>query len=163
MGNIIGIDPSVTSCGIVVIDFSKKVLLAQNFGYTLNHASELDKIKRSLEIIQQIIGIGKKMDCDYIAVEGLGISPKNGRMGNQYILAEFLGILKSQILLALKTIPEIVPPPSWKKCVIGNGRADKLTIKKVLESKGYKFDTQDMYDALGIALYIRSQKSYIID
>jgi Holliday junction resolvasome RuvABC endonuclease subunit len=157
------VDPSVTSCGVVVIDFERKVLLAENFGYTIKNASEIDKIKRSLEIIQKIIGIGRKMNCSYIAVEGLGISPKNGRIGNQYILAEFLGILKSQLLLSLKIVPEIVPPPSWKKCVIGSGRADKDQIRQSLESKGYKFDKQDMYDALGIALYLRTQKSYIID
>ena len=157
------VDPSVTSCGLVIIDFEKKILLAENFGYTIKNASEIDRIKRSLEIIQKIVTIGRKMDCTYIAVEGLGISPKNGRIGNQYILAEFLGILKSQILLSLKTIPEIVPPASWKKSIIGSGRADKNKIKEVLESQGYKLDTQDMYDALGIALHIRMEKSYIID
>jgi Holliday junction resolvasome RuvABC endonuclease subunit len=149
-----GIDPSLTSCGVIVIDHEKKVLLGETLGYTIKHPSEKDRIKRSLEICQRIVHIGRDMDCRLIAIEGLGMMAKMGRMGNQIFLAELLGVLKAQVFISLRVIPDIVPPPSWKKRVIGSGKADKVMIKQFLETKGYNFDKQDIYDALGVALYL---------
>ncbi len=88
------------------------------------------------------------MDCSVIALEGLGISPKMGRVGNQLILAELLGIIKSQIVISLKRSPFIVPPPTWKKSIIGSGKATKDQVRDKLIEDGYQFDKQDLYDAV---------------
>lgn len=158
-----GVDPSLRGCGVTIIDHNKKVLLFDVFGYTLSDKTEHERIKRNLIISQDVVKMGKKMDVDVIAVEGLGIAPKKNRLGNQIYLAEFIGILKSQIYLSLRKIPMIVPPPSWKKAVIGSGKADKAEIKKCLEKRNYKFKVQDQYDALGVALFALQNKQHIIN
>lgn len=83
---------------------------------------------------------------------------KGGRIGNQIKLIELSGVLKANIYLSLKKCPIVAPVPSWKKVCCGNGRAKKPEIKKALKEMGYDFKTQDEYDALGVAMYARSQK-----
>lgn len=160
---IMAIDPSLTSCGVIVIDYKNNVLLSKTFGYTISARGEKDKIKRYLDISKEIILIGKSMEIDFVAIEGLGFKQKGNGMGNQIFLAELSGVIKSQIFLSLKHIPIIVPPASWKKLIIGSGRADKKQVKQFFTESGYKFDKQDLYDALGIAFYIRRIKTKAID
>lgn len=158
--NILGIDPSLRSCGAVLINAEKKILLSATFGYSLENANELDKIKRNLVIAQEIVRIGKVHKIDYVGMEGSAI---NKRMGNQLMLLELHGVIKSQIFLGLHKVPIIVPPPSWKKEIIGHGMAKKKDIAKKL--KDYQFENekvvQDLYDALGVALYIHRTKGLI--
>lgn len=159
---VLGIDPSLTGCGIVVINNDRKVLLSSVFGYSLKIRSESQKILRNLKIAQEIVKIGKSNSVDFVGVEGLGMSPKGSRIGNQIFLAELLGVIKSQIFLSLQKEPIMVPPPSWKKLVIGNGRAQKPDVKKYFVSEGYNLGGQDEYDALGVALFILDKKKHLI-
>lgn len=48
-----------------------------------------------------------------------------------------------------------IPPPTWKKLVLGNGKANKDDIKKFAQTKWPRihFNVQDEYDASCIALY----------
>lgn len=152
---VMGIDPSLNSTGIIILDLNKNCLRSEVIGYKIQQSStESDKIKRNLIIAKKVVDVGKEMDVDLIGIEGLGITAKNGKIGNQIYLAELSGILKAQIFLSLKKIPHVVPPPSWKKEIIGKGNADKKFIRKVLEEKNYKFNKQDLYDALGVSMYI---------
>lgn len=160
---ILGIDPSLTGCGLVVIDYDKNVLLSKTVGYTIDIRTESEKIKRQLVIAQEAIKIGKSMQIEMVGVEGFAAMPKKGKMGHQISLAELIGVIKSQIFISLKKIPIIVPPPSWKKSVIGNGHAKKPEIKKVLKSLGYELGKQDEYDALGVALHVHNVRSHAIN
>ena len=154
----LGIDPSLTRCGIVVIDHNKKTLLKDTFGYTISkEKEENERIKRVLFISSEIVKVGKEFKVDVVGIEGLGIVPRNSKIGNQIYLAELFGVIKSQIYLCLKKMPVLIPPPSWKKEIIGKGNAKKPDIKDHFIKKGYEGYTQDEFDALGVALFLRKK------
>lgn len=155
-----GIDPSLNNCGIVVIDHNKKTLLKDTVGYTISKdKEENERIKRNLFISSEIVKAGKKFKVDVVGIEGLGIVPRNSRIGNQIFLAELSGVIKSQIYMCLKKMPVIIPPASWKKEVVGKGNLKKPEIKKYFLLEGYEGMTQDEYDALGVALFLRKKLS----
>jgi Holliday junction resolvasome RuvABC endonuclease subunit len=160
---IMAIDPSLRSTGVAVLDTTANTDTSFLIKTTIEDNSELSRIKRILAISNDVVKIALAENVDIIAIEGLGISAKNGRFGNQFQLAELLGVLKSQILLSVRKVPIIVPPSTWKLAVIGKGNAKKDEIKKCLNKKGIVLESQDQYDALGIAYYIRKKKSAIIE
>lgn len=148
---ILGIDPSVRSCGVVVIE-NNDVLHSCTFGGSIESKTENEKIKRMLKIAQGILKVGVEYQIDVIAIEGLAMKQHGSGMGNQLVLAELFGIIKSNIWMKFKKEPMIIPPASWKKQIIENGRAKKDEVQRVLTDKGYILNKQDEYDALGIAL-----------
>jgi Holliday junction resolvasome RuvABC endonuclease subunit len=93
-----------------------------------------------------------------MAIEGLGAMPKMGRMGHQLSLAELHGIIKAQILIAFKAMPEVIPPSSWKKEVLNKGRANKNEIVREFSSQGINLGSQDEYDAYGVAKCLLKRK-----
>lgn len=161
---IMGIDPSLRGCAVVIIDHKKEVLFSETFGYSLKEKrGEGELIKRNLIITQRIIEIGKENEVDFVAIEGTGASPKGGRIGNQVKLIELSGVIKSHVYFSLQKIPIIAPVASWKKIACGNGRAKKPEVKKTLKSLGFNFDTQDEFDALGVALYALHDRKHLIN
>lgn len=153
----LGIDPSLNATGIVIVDKDANVLYNHCYQPKIQESKLRDetRLRKMLITSQFVINIIKEHNHPIVAIEGSGVGGKAGRFGNQLFLLENLGILKSQIYLSTKKMPHIVPPPTWKKTVIGNGRAKKDMIKENLTEKGYQLDKQDEYDALGIALYLQ--------
>jgi Holliday junction resolvasome RuvABC endonuclease subunit len=145
----IGIDPSYSAYAIVrihddgsyydqVLDFSPK---------------KVGSGPQRLEAIFQILSekfwaANLAYSIKAIALEGYAMQARFGRE----IAGELGGVTKVALMRELKRAPIIVPPPSLKKFVSGNGKADKNDIKgAVYEKWGAQFKSHDRADAFGLA------------
>ncbi len=146
---ILGIDPSITSSGLVVLH-NGNVELAVS---TINKA-ELTIYERVKTIYQQINGIVTKTPFDLVVIEGFSFNSKSGDTDKICYLGHRIreGLEENKKTFGTPWIE--VPPTSLKKFVCNNGNAKKeLMLKEVY--KRWKFDTDvnDIADAYGLAKF----------
>lgn len=139
---ILGLDISLCSTGIVVMDYHSKIV----------HAATIDT-KPSNERFKRYDYILCELD-KYISpkikkamVEGYAF----GTHGNLANIAELSGILKHHLWLR-NIFMEEVPPSTLKKYATGKGNADKIAMMAAALSKhGIKFDDNNICDAFWLA------------
>ena len=153
---IIGIDPSLRSTGICIMktstDYETHVIKPKE----LRGIERLDFIKRQIEnIIKKYVGLTSDTEL-IVAIEDYGFCS----VGRNFELGELGGVIK--IFFYEFGIPECnirkVGIGTWKKEVVGNGRAKKEEIAYYVKNiLGQEFKTQDECDSFCIAEYIRRQ------
>ena len=149
MGNVMGLDLSLRSTGIVVLSPTKELLHASLAGQSLKRDAPIrDKIERQIGIASKVITFARQFDCAKIGIEGYAF----GARGAQNDLGELQGVVKSQIWLALQIEPQSIAASSARKIVCGNGRASKERVRECLTKMGYTLNQLDLTDALAIAL-----------
>ncbi len=141
---IIGIDPSLTSTGIVSVN---------EFGIILTSEavkSKLFGVKRLSDIKEQMIP-KVRYDADegeetMVFIEGYSY----GSLNNREILGELGGMIR--LMLFEQEIPFIdVAPTSLKKFVTGKGNADKIAMALGIQKTwGKDFETTDQADAFAL-------------
>lgn len=127
--NILGIDQSYTSTGLVVAE-DGIALVSEVFHTSPDKEDELDTFKRSIKIRDKILQVVNDYEIDKVHIEGLSFGSVTNATRN-------LAGLQYMIVTALieKGIPvKIIAPTTLKKFATGSGKAKKT----------------EMYDAVAI-------------
>ena len=150
----LGLDLSLTSTGLVVMDASCEVHLSLVIGTKKGSDDWIDDaFNRSLHIAKEIVR-NAPSDCSCIIIE----SPSLGSKGSATrTLPLLLGVVLDRLKIAFPNIqPIMVPPMTLKKFATGNGKADKDLMVEAIEptykeyllsvpkSKG-RYDLADAY------------------
>jgi crossover junction endodeoxyribonuclease RuvC len=141
----IGVDPSLSNTGIVVIDETGKILEEK----LISSDSKDDMEYRITFISNQIIETISKYPLFAMSIEGLSYQ-SSGQGALQ------LAGLHFHIRCMLYNFPiefNVVPPSSWKKTVFGKGNLKKdLILKEVYKKFGADFNNDNLADAYCIAM-----------
>lgn len=153
----VGIDASLTGCGVVVID-GAGVLVEQNvFGYALKKTARLkDKVERRIEIATEVAKLVRRQPRPVVVgIEDYAWS----QVGHQQDLAELRGVLLDRLHLTNAPEPVILSSTSARKVVLGDGGLAKSEIAKRLRSRGFQFDDHNAADAYVIAECLRRMRA----
>lgn len=146
-----GLDLSLTSTGIEVLDSLGSRVYGGLVGKELKKATERDRVERLVLIANTIIGLVKEHDVRHVAIEGYAYSKKYG--GEK--LAELHGVVKTQLYLACGLIAEPVSPRKARRVVFGQGKGGikKKMVQPLLEQRGIFIENGDQRDAYVVARY----------
>lgn len=138
---ILGIDQSLTSTGICVLE-NEKLVLSKLI------ASKKKGVDRIIEIKNEIIKIFNEFNPDFTAIENYSFTPNRGKA---FELGELAGVIK--ITLAELGRPAIVIYGTQiKKFATGDGHADKsLIMLQVYKKYNIEFNNNNLADAFVIA------------
>lgn len=148
----IGIDPSITNTGIVVLDSDGKLIKAADCKLAF-------KNKKFDSDIQRYMGIANYVVSNFPLDKELLIGYENysfNSVHRGYSLAEYGGILKSTILrLFPKTTITLIAPTANKKFATGSGNATKNMMVKQANSESAELQTisDDICDAFFLAKF----------
>jgi len=163
---IMGIDQSFTSCGVVILDESGEVVVAQ----IIKSDKRMSDFQRSWTIFNEISKLSHRYSIKNVAIEGLAF----GKFGNATrSLAILQGVLVTN-LLYLKRVEErennierveIVTPSCLKKFATGKGKATKKDMIAHVPQElvaSWKRDwssksVDDLADAYFLAKYFRNK------
>lgn len=147
--HIIGLDLSLVSTGIVVIDMNKRIIHQSVAGFSLTRDANVStKVSRLIAISRQILSVVKKFNVKQVGIENYAFQAK----GAQNDLGELHGVVKSQLHLA-GIEPMLIPPSLGRKKVFDKGRLKKKEIVQKINDLGYtEVIDHNVADALVIAL-----------
>jgi len=144
----IGIDPSLTSTGLVVLDSKGEMIRKEIISSNKNFSIEMriieirDKIKKILEEYY-----------DYhinLSIEGISYGSK----GKSSIDIPALNISLRIFFLDKEIDFFVVEPSVLKKYITGKGNAKKeLMLLKIYKKFGIEFESNDLADAYSLALF----------
>ena len=140
---ILGIDPSLTGCGLVVlVDGELKVAT------TISTPAKDARGKRLLEISNGVIHFWREHGRpDFVAMEDYSY----GSPFNRESMGEVGGVIKLA-LYGLGVEPMLWPNQSWKKAVLGKGNLKKEDLKLPIFKKfGVEIDSMDQLEAFCVA------------
>lgn len=146
MSITVGIDPSYTESGIVVLDTDTGKLLKQKVIKTNNQLSEIVRVRNIWNNIENLI---ENRIIDVVSLEGLAFNSHNK--------AHQIGYLHFRIREYLKEYEShpklIIPSPSQlKKFVTGKGQSKKeLVLLNTYKQWGIEFTNNNLADAYGLA------------
>lgn len=155
MHYFLGIDPSLSGCGIFVQNACGENSLWSVIK-TKPAKTPTDRIKRYLHIASQIVALiedKKGMLC--IRIEGYSFASKGRAITS---LAELRGVLIDKLMPYSNDIEE-VPPGSLKKFFTGMGNASKEQMLLAAKERGHDFGKKhDLADAYALSEWGRTGK-----
>jgi len=139
-GTVVGIDPSLTSTGVAIIEWGK--LSTFRLTTSLKGPARLDYFRgRFSDVLRQF-------DPAMVVIEGYSYGSKFGLAGS----GELGGVLKLALWDA-KVAYGIAQPGTLKSFATGKGSADKEQVSKELFKRfGVDVDNNDKVDAAGLAV-----------
>ena len=144
-----GIDPSLSSTAIVILDdtskvTSKTIIKTKPLNNQRSDVIRIVTIRNGLEFLKEHKDIK-------VCIEGISFGSKGSG-------ADALAALNYviQIFLHENNIPyDIVPPSKLKKFVCGNGQAKKnIMLKEIYKRWGEDFNSDDIGDAYSLARFL---------
>ena len=148
---VIGIDPSLTTTAVCVSSaddgwFEMNTFKSSPVGY---HVA--DRIKRYLDFSREIVDQCEEHSVTLVLIEGFVFTSAQAS-----VQGEFGGILRCKLLAAFPGLVHEVAPATLKKFVTGKGNASKVAMAGAIAHRdGVEFDTDEAYDAFGIAQMAR--------
>ncbi len=142
---IIGIDPSLTSTGICVMDEEGGILSTEAVTSKFSGVKRLSDFKKQvIAMCQYIAGLDQKT---VVFIEGYSF----GSVGRKEFIAELGGTIR--LTLFEQEVEFIdVPPTVLKKYATGKGNADKVAVAvAVMKQYCKEFPTTDQTDAFVLA------------
>ncbi len=138
--SVMGIDPSLTSTGMVVLWGTGEQWRALT--------SKRRGVERIRDLADPLIETAEKTRPDLIAIEGYAFGAKGRAL---FDLAEFGGVLRYNLWLGGHNYID-VPPSTVKKFATGRGNAKKDEIMLAVYKRwGVEFHTSDEADAYVLA------------
>lgn len=113
---VIGLDLSLRSAGVAVLDRGGTLITTRAIGYGLSDGDDRQRIERLIYIANEIIGIAKGHSDDgkpEVVIEGYSFDSKF----NREALAELHGVVRTQLFLALGVVASRIPPQSARKII----------------------------------------------
>jgi Holliday junction resolvasome RuvABC endonuclease subunit len=140
----VGLDLSYVGTGLLIVD-SVGGILEQKL---IKTSSELETEDRLIQIEKEIKFIPNIVGLASVYIEG----PSYASMGNQMLQMGALNFFVRIFLRKKKVEFKIVAPPTLKKWVTGNGRANKKDMLEHVSTKwGINFKDHNLADAYGLA------------
>lgn len=158
---VAGLDLSLQSSGVAVIDAEGKSHMATFKEEIPAKASDRDKIERIIRIASRVMEMLRKHDVKYIGIENYAFT-KHGLTR----LAELNGAIKVQAYLGLKTVPVSISVQMIRKHLLGKYVKDKTVVRDHLIGLGHTPDGLDESDALAVAVLMNdwaNNRSKIVD
>lgn len=147
----VGIDPSLTSTGIVALDDEANVVVAEALrpAKGLTAAARLDDLHDQFSrLLDQLISPAPACASALVALEGYGYSANSQRLAE---LGEWVGLVKWE-LWRRRVGMFIVAPARLKKWVTGKGTAQKDEMRlAVFKRWRFEHPSNDVVDAYGLA------------
>jgi len=170
MRHFVGLDLSVTATGCVVLDEQGTVVDHGVWGSSVaKDGTARERIERLVYITTKVVNMVRKWYKENeleFAIENYAFGAK----GAQNDLGEIHGSVKTQIWLAFRGIPVMIPSSHARKKVLGRGRfskgrAGKLEIIAMVGGRGFKTNDDNEADAYVIAecLRLESKKKGLKD
>ena len=150
----VGIDPSITNTGLVVLDFNGELLLAMDGkdGYKgLKKAP--NAIRHYIQQVKHITDALAFYDIKAIGYEDYSYNSVH----KAYSLAEYNGILKADIARTLEKDVVLIAPKRNKRFAVGNGMAGKEPVMAQAHAECPdlpKGCSEDICDAYFLAKYV---------
>jgi crossover junction endodeoxyribonuclease RuvC len=143
--NVAGIDPSLTSTGLIAFNEQGEMIAQKNI-----KPKKRKGMERLKYIKEEILSFLKENKIEKVAIESYAFGVRKSR--TKFQLGELGGVVR--LLLFENDIEYLdVAPPTLKKFVTGSGDADKeIVIFSVLSRWNQDFGTNsDLADAFGLA------------
>jgi crossover junction endodeoxyribonuclease RuvC len=148
---IAGIDQSLNSTGVVIIDVSSgDIILAESI--ELNKGKKTPKLFGAARLIhirdevKRFLSLGQ---ADFVVLEGYSFGSRGSSIFDLGEIGGAIRVLAHDLGLPFET----VPPKTLKKYIAGNGNASKEEMAEAIKSK-FKLDfkTDDEADAFALAI-----------
>jgi Holliday junction resolvasome RuvABC endonuclease subunit len=133
MSRILGIDPSLTGCGLALVEDGKYI-----GSQLISTPAEWQRGQRLAHIANAVRLSIKNWDIVFVAMEGYAF----GSPFNREEMGEVGGVIKAT-LYSMGIEPIIWPNTSWKKAVLGVGNLKKEDLKLPIFQK-YGVEIKDM-------------------
>lgn len=110
---------------------------------------EVERIRRCLRIANEIVKIIADFKIRHVGIEGYAHDSRY----QSHQIGEVAGVVKSQLWLACRLVPRIVPPSSARKHVLGYGGSilKQEVIKVVEQGLGVAVENDHEADATVVA------------
>lgn len=160
MRYFMGLDLSLRGAGAVVVDEDGVVQDFGLWGEDLDRSATVkQKVERLVYIADKIIRMANRARSEgtlFIGIEDYAYS----RRGAQNDLGEIGGTVKTQIWLALKSVPNVIAASSARKEALGKGRFSKgkkgkKEIINAVCKRGFEVSDDNIADAYVIAECLR--------
>lgn len=155
MAKIVGLDLSLTSTGVVILE-KGKIVIEKVIKSKPNGDGPIQEMVRLNSIIDGINAILlKHKPVDMVLIEGLAFMARNTTAlvqlaGLNYMIRNFL--LNNKDLLGLKEGMVIVAPTTLKKFITGKGNANKeIMMLEIFKKYNQTFYDNNLADAFGLA------------
>lgn len=155
MAKIVGLDLSLTSTGVVILE-KGKIVIEKVIKSKPNGDGPIQEMVRLNSIIDGINAILlKHKPVDMVLIEGLAFMARNTTAlvqlaGLNYMIRNFL--LNNKDLLGLKEGMVIVAPTTLKKFITGKGNANKeIMMLEVYKQYGVSLYDNNINDAFSLA------------
>jgi crossover junction endodeoxyribonuclease RuvC len=155
--NVVGIDPSLTSTGVIILNDAGEFVAQKNI-----KPKKLRGMPRLKFIKEELASFLKEHKVEKAAIESYAFNIKKSRM--KFQLGELGGVVR--LLLFEMGIDYLdVAIPTLKKYVTGSGDADKVMIIYSVNNRwGIDFGSNsDLADAYGLAKVAFDQYTLLID
>ena len=145
----VGIDPSLTETGLIILGEDAKIIHQELISTASNQEieSRLLKIKNCISSLL----VNEKLEkFFYVSIEGLSFMSKGQAVtqlaGLHYLLRIFLYEREKDIIF------DVIAPTALKKFVSGKGNVKKeLILLHVFKKWGIEFENSNLADAYGLA------------
>jgi len=148
----IGIDPSMISTGLVILDNEYTIVLEKTISSNSKESNE-ERIKNiGSDLMFEIgkFGLGNK--SKKVCIEGISFGSTGRGVAQQAALNYYIRILLIQYDIEYV----ICEPTKLKKFVTGKGQCKKdLMLLKTFKKWGVEFEISDLCDAYGLARYCK--------
>ena len=148
----IGIDPSMNSTGLVVLDNEYNIILQKIISSDTKESNE-QRIKGiGSDLVFEIGKFGLGNSDKKVCIEGISFGSSGRGVAQQAALNYYIRIL----LLQYDIDYVICEPTKLKKFITGKGQCKKeLMMMKTYKKWGVEFDVSDLCDAYGLARYCK--------
>ena len=149
--NVLGIDPSMTSTGLVLLNGSKGLPVTERVVKTVKTDPKKNTMhERRMIICDAIIDILNAWRPERVVIEGYGLNARN--MGTVVNLVELGGLIRYYLIRYGYAYLE-PSPSSLKKFTTGKGNGDKAAIMMhVLKRWKFEAASHDIADAYALAM-----------
>jgi len=149
----VGLDPSLTNFGAVIIDEDLKIVKSQILKSSPKKSMEYRLLHLTNNVFEMFPGPAKDIKKNVrIAIEGLSYGSKGQSVAELGALHYFLRILFFDNDLKY----QVIPPTTLKKYVCGTGKAKKdLVLLNAYKKFKVSFESADICDAYCLARFIK--------
>lgn len=159
--HFIGLDLSVSSTGVVILDELGELVLSKAIVVKSLGSTWRDRVQRNLRIWNQLDTL-ISTHVLYSTIQAVLIEDYAPRyMGSAIPIIELGGLVRENLLGISNLHVDCIPPTVVKKFITGAGNAGKIEVATRL-TKDYNvmFKSDDLYDAFGIAQFARALTGY---
>ena len=144
----VGIDPSMTSTGLIILDENYDMAVMKIISSDIKDLNEVRIQQIGREILLSLNRLQK--DIEMVCLEGISFGSSGRGVAQQAGLNYYISIL----LIENNYDYMRCEPTKLKKFVTGKGQCKKdLMLMKTFKKWGVEFDNSDLCDAYGLARY----------